>query len=693
MTNHKPGCSLLWLCSILLTLALGLSHESAFAATFVVTNINSPGQGFNDTTVVAPVTGNPATTLGAQRMAVFQAAADTWGALLVSPVSIVVSAQMTSLNCNASSAVLGSAGAASIFRDFSGAPLSNTWYPAALASSLSGSDLDPGGPDINANFNQDIGQPNCLNNRPWSYVIGAAAPANTISFFDTVVHEIGHGVGVFSLVNLTTGALGSGNRNDSYTQHLLDETPSPTLWTALTNPERVASTIDTGNLTWNGSSVNAVSGLLTAGRHGTSNRVLMNAPNPLQPGSSVSHFDSALTPNEIMEPSLTSVNRRRLSNHLMLDLGWRAHVNLAISKTDSVSSISADSATSYTITIQNNSLADLTAVNLGVTDTMAAALQGVIWTCAGLAGATCAVANGAGNINTTVTIPQGASVSFSVSAIISAAFTGTLTNTANLVLPANLQNSANNSASDNTTVTPAPPPPDLTVSTISDNTTEAAGTATFSVVLNTQPSADVNIGLSSNDITEGTVTQLNLVFTNANWATPQVVTVTGVNDDIDDGDVIYSIITAAATSADSNYQGINPADVSVTNLDDDTAGIEVSLASGDTGEIGTTATFTIELDSEPTHDVTIELSSSDPSEGLAAPASVSFTAAAWFEAKLLTITGQDDGVKDGAIGYTIITAAAISQDLKYSGIDPDDVNVINQDDDNELIFADGFESP
>ncbi|HKX55154.1 MAG TPA: hypothetical protein VJN01_03600, partial [Xanthomonadales bacterium] len=99
------------------------------AADFSIVNSNDPDEGFNDTTPVAPVTGNPATTLGAQRLAAFQAAADSWGELLLSQVTIAVSARMTSLTCSPGSAVLGSAGAASIVRDFINAPLANTWYP------------------------------------------------------------------------------------------------------------------------------------------------------------------------------------------------------------------------------------------------------------------------------------------------------------------------------------------------------------------------------------------------------------------------------------------------------------------------------------------------------------------------------------------------------------------------------------
>ena len=49
----------------------------------------------------------------------------------------------------------------------------------------------------------------------------------------------------------------------------------------------------------------------------------------------------------------------------------------------------------------------------------------------------------------------------------------------------------------------------------------------------------------------------SLTFTPANWNTPQTVTVTGVDDAVDDGNIAYTIVTAAATSADANYNGLN----------------------------------------------------------------------------------------------------------------------------------------
>ena len=111
-------------------------------------------------------------------------------------------------------------------------------------------------------------------------------------------------------------------------------------------------------------------------------------------------------------------------------------------------------------------------------------------------------------------------------------------------------------------------------------TTEAGGTATFTVVLTSQPTADVTIALSSSDTTEGTVSPASLTFTTANWNVPQTVTVTGVDDAVDDGDVAYSIVTAPATSADASYNGVDPTDVAVTNTDNDTAGITVTPTTG-----------------------------------------------------------------------------------------------------------------
>lgn len=98
-------------------------------------------------------------------------------------------------------------------------------------------------------------------------------------------------------------------------------------------------------------------------------------------------------------------------------------------------------------------------------------------------------------------------------------------------------------------------------------TTEAGGSATFIVKLDRYPTADVRVAFTSTNLSEGTVAPGDATFTTANWNQPHSITVTGVGDSVVDGDVAYTIVTSAATSADADYAGIDPADVSVTNQD------------------------------------------------------------------------------------------------------------------------------
>lgn len=108
----------------------------------------------------------------------------------------------------------------------------------------------------------------------------------------------------------------------------------------------------------------------------------------------------------------------------------------------------------------------------------------------------------------------------------------------------------------------------ITLSATSGHTTtESGGTATFTIVLDSQPTADVTIGLSSSNTDEGTVSPSSMTFTSSNWNTAQTVTVTGVDDNSDDGDIAYSIVTAAAISSDDNYSELDAADASATNAD------------------------------------------------------------------------------------------------------------------------------
>lgn len=112
------------------------------------------------------------------------------------------------------------------------------------------------------------------------------------------------------------------------------------------------------------------------------------------------------------------------------------------------------------------------------------------------------------------------------------------------------------------------------------------------------------------------------------------------------------------------------------------AGISVSPTSGLTvDEGGGTDTFTVVLTSPPGSGVTMDIASENTEEGLVSPESIRFTAANWETAQTITVTGVDDKVKDGDQTFAIILAPAESGDSSYDGLDPEDVLVVNTDDD------------
>lgn len=93
--------------------------------------------------------------------------------------------------------------------------------------------------------------------------------------------------------------------------------------------------------------------------------------------------------------------------------------------------------------------------------------------------------------------------------------------------------------------------------------------ASFQVVLGNAPSADVVVGVSSNNSSEGTVSPASLTFTPSNWSQAQTVAVKGVDDCVVDGNATYKAVLAKAMSLDANYNGLKANDLTYTNLDND----------------------------------------------------------------------------------------------------------------------------
>ncbi|WP_119070717.1 SBBP repeat-containing protein [Aggregatilinea lenta] len=205
---------------------------------------------------------------------------------------------------------------------------------------------------------------------------------------------------------------------------------------------------------------------------------------------------------------------------------------------------------------------------------------------------------------------------------------------------------------------------------------EPTGSTTFTVVLSSRPTADVSFDISTSADCAASLSTLTIAP--AAWNTPQSVTVQAVNDDIINagGQRTCTVTTSPTTTSDTNFAGINPADVTVTVVDDDQATINVQPVDVTVSEPDTTTTFTVTLGSQPTGAVNVDLSSSDATACTVSPASVSLDAGSWQSGAQVTVTAVDNTVLDDpARTCTILTAAATSGDTNFAGVDPADVAV------------------
>jgi hypothetical protein len=255
-----------------LALGLGLSAVSghADAARIVLYNMDGAGAGLNDPTPMAPAGSNPGTTVGLQRQIVYLFAADLWGAVVQSKVDINVYASFAPLSCDATSGVLGSAGANYIMYNFPGVD-PNVLYPEALGDAIAGEDLrandpdiptsaDPG--DIVSQFNANLGSPGCMETSGWYYGLDGNTPPGKINFLNVVMHEVGHGLGVSGFLNKSTGALLAGFP-DVYTRIAYDNVSNRRFTaTGMTNATRALAMRTPGRTVWDGANVNALAAQL-----------------------------------------------------------------------------------------------------------------------------------------------------------------------------------------------------------------------------------------------------------------------------------------------------------------------------------------------------------------------------------------------------------------------------------------------
>ena len=185
------------------------------------------------------------------------------------------------------------------------------------------------------------------------------------------------------------------------------------------------------------------------------------------------------------------------------------------------------------------------------------------------------------------------------------------------------------------------------------------GTASYTVTLNTQPVGPVTITpTSSGDSGAVSVSSARLAFTPSNWDTPRTVSVTGMEDADTDAE------TVTVSHSVSGYGSVTAAAVTVSVMDNDTAGVMVEPPSVNLNE-GGTASYTVTLNTQPVGNMTITPTSGDSGAVSVSSASLTFSPSNWDTARTVTVTGVVDGdgaseavtISHSVSGYDTLTAA------------------------------------
>jgi len=247
----------------------------------------------------------------------------------------------------------------------------------------------------------------------------------------------------------------------------------------------------------------------------------------------------------------------------------------------------------------------------------------------------------------------------------------------------------------------APAVPDVAVTLRVDGggSVTEGGTLTVTATLALAATANVSIPvrMSTSGSPTAVVADFSLSDSNsidiASGSLSGTLTLTATDDDLAEGS--ESLMLELGTLP-SGYTAGSPSSVNITIADNDTAGVTITESgtpAGTTvGENGGTDTYMVVLTSEPTHDVTITVTSGTPSAAVvdggdagtvgSASETLTFTATNWDDPQTVTVTGVNDNVDNTSNQRTSqIAHTAASSDTDYQGISIGGVTVTVTDDD------------
>ena len=245
-----------------------------------------------------------------------------------------------------------------------------------------------------------------------------------------------------------------------------------------------------------------------------------------------------------------------------------------------------------------------------------------------------------------------------------------------------------------------------------DNQTDEYGDLVrIAFSLNTKPVSNQNVSLPvklRDNVDEMALLETEITIENQNWDKPElnVLTLSGLDDLLLDGDQDVNFVTGDPRSAVAAYDQLDAASVAdliLVNIDNDFPGILLSgaitaLTAAASGAVTTSyqlisplsestssTTLFLQLNAQPNAEVNIGFIVPDPSEVGLDKTFLTFTPANWNQPQPITLTGIDDYLLDGDIPTSVLIFVDPSTpDPDYLTADYITVDLTNQDNDLDL---------
>lgn len=284
-----------------------LAGVAVFAVTLISPAMRASGAGN------AEFIANYAPNVPPQARVAIQAALDEWANHVATSVPVVVDISWEALPKYVA--------AASEPINFSIDPNTGFYVPIALGNARAGVDLDPSADDIKLTL---------ASGERWNYDPNAPAVPGVVDLMSITLHEIGHGIGLYSSSHKDNGIVvfGANNGEGAPGPTLLDGMLITRVGTLLVDQHPVSNVLSTvkavlGNndVVWNG-----------AARDASGQQIQMSS-GAFEPHSSLMHLDENHYPAGNPDSLMTTTIRRGETQHsigpavlgILRDLGWEVN--------------------------------------------------------------------------------------------------------------------------------------------------------------------------------------------------------------------------------------------------------------------------------------------------------------------------------------------------------------------------------